>query len=531
MYVNIRYIQEGSNKLKRNSFIYSTIVLIITNFLVRFLGFFYKVLLSRYLGSEGIGLYHLVFHAFLVVITVTSSGIPIAVSKITAQKLIKNDYRGCKQTLFVSILLGLSLSTILCILTYNNADLLIKYLIKSSKLKNSLIALIPAIPIVTLSSIIRSYFYGLKNVMPSANAQILEQFVRIAFVLSLLYYFQPQDLRVSVMIAILGIVIGEIAGLLLLLFKLGSYNLGDSQIVRRGVNFASSLHILWKIIVISLPVTLSKLVSVLMQSVNMFLIPHRLQSAGFTLDQSVTIFGEVVGMTMPLLFLPFIVTSAFVVNLVPNISAENTLMRSTNIELKSILAIRVALIIAIPTAFIFFFFSTPICSLLYNKPSVGNYLRYLSVTVIFLSLHHIIGGILHGLGKQVLTTTNYLIGMSIHLVCIYYLVAMPKFGINGFIIGFIVSSFLILLLNLIALKYFLSIRIKFIKHILNPIISSILMTLVIVLGNKYCVNLGLSLQLSILLPTLIGGLVFGVCIIITGSIKIETIKYIFSMNK
>ncbi|WP_432664109.1 polysaccharide biosynthesis protein [Wukongibacter baidiensis] len=517
--------------MRKNSFIYSTIVLIIANFLVRFLGFVYKILLSRYLGSEGIGLYHLVFHAFLVIVTITSSGIPVAVSKITAQKMIQNDYKGCKKTLFTSILLGLSLSLVLCILIYNNLELLIKYLIKSSKLNNSLLVLIPAIPIVTLSSIIRSYFYGIKNVMPSANAQIVEQFVRIAFVLSILYYFEPQDLRLSVMIATLGIAIGEIGGLLILLVKLRSSNLGSSQIIKKEVNPTSSPHILWKIIVISIPITLSRLVSVLMQSANMFLVPHRLQAAGFTLDQSVTTFGEVVGMTMPLLFLPFIVTSAFVVNLVPNISAENTLMRSTNIELKSILAIRVALIIAIPIAFIFFFFSTPICSFLYSKPSVGNYLRYLSVTVIFLSLHHIIAGILHGLGKQVLTTINYLIGMSLHFVCIYYLVAMPSFGINGFIIGFIFSSFLILLLNFISLRHFLTIRIKFLKHILSPIISSIFMTLIIVMGNKYCIALGLSLQLSILLPTLLGGLVYWVCIIMTGSIKIETIEYIFSMSK
>lgn len=517
--------------MKKNSFIYSTIVLIVANFLVRFLGFVYKILLSRYLGSEGIGLYHLVFHAFLVIVTVTSSGIPVAVSKITAQKMVQKDYKGCKKTLLMSVLLGLSLSLILCMLIYQNIDILIKYLIKSSKLKNSLLVLIPAIPIVTLSSIIRSYFYGIKNVIPSASSQIVEQLARIIFVLSVLYYFQPQDLKLSVMIATLGIAIGEIGGLLILLFKLGFSNLHGSSIIKRGVSLNSSADILWKIIVISIPITLSRLVSVLMQSANMFLVPHRLQVAGLTLEQSVTTFGEVVGMTMPLLFLPFIVTSAFVVNLVPNISAENALMKSTNIELKSILAIRVALIIAVPIAFIFFFFSKPICSFLYDKPSVGNYLRYLSVTVIFLSLHHIIAGILHGLGKQILTTINYLIGMSIHFVCIYYLVAMPSFGINGFIIGFIISSLLTLLLNFISLRYFITLRIKFFKYILSPIISSIFMTLLIVLGNKYCMSLGLSLGLSILLPTLAGGLVYWICIIMTGCIKIKTIKYILSVNK
>lgn len=506
-------------------------MLVIANFLVRFLGFVYKVLLSRFLGSEGIGLYHLVFHVFLVIVTITSSGIPVAVSKITAQKMIKNDYKACKKTLFISIAMGLTLSTVLCILTYNNIELLVKYIVKSDKLRSSLLALIPAIPIVTLSSIIRSYFYGLKNVVPAANAQVAEQIVRIVFVLSILYTLEPQDLKLSVMVATLGITIGELGGLIVLFFKLNSPSLKVPAAISSGINLAGSSSSLWKIVSIAFPITLARLVSVFMQSANMFLVPHRLQAAGYSLGQSVTAFGEVVGMTMPLLFLPFIVTSALVVNLIPNISAEKTLMRSSSIELKSVLAIRIALLISIPIAFIFFFFGGPICSFLYTKPSVGMYLRYLSITVIFLSLHHIIAGILHGLGKQVLTTVNYLIGMSLHLVCIYYLVAIPEIGINGFIIGFIFSSFLIFFLNIITLNRFLNVRIKFIKHFINPIFSSILMIASIILSNNYLISLQAPIQLSVLLPTLLGFIVYSVMIIFTGSIKPKTIKYMLSLKK
>lgn len=517
--------------MKKNSFIYSTIILVIANFLVRFLGFVYKVVLSRLLGSEGIGLYHLVFHVFLVIVTVTSSGIPIAVSKITAQKMIKNDYKACKKTLFIGITTGLTLSILLCILTYNNIEFLVKYLVKSDKLSSSLLAIIPAIPIVTLASIIRSYFYGLKNVMPAASAQVAEQLVRIIFVLSILYILEPKDLKSSVMIATLGITAGELGGLIVLFFKLNSRSLKTPMGTNSGFNLAGSSSSLFKIISIAFPITLAKLVSVFMQSANMVLVPHRLQVAGYSVEQSVKTFGEVVGMTMPLLFLPFIVTSALVVNLIPNISAEKTMMRSTSIELKSVLALRIALLISIPIAFIFFFFGGPICSFLYAKPSVGIYLRYLSLTVIFLSLYHIIAGILHGLGKQVLTTVNYLIGMSLHLVCIYYLVSIPKIGINGFIIGFIFSSFLMFLLNIIALNRFLDINIKFIKHFINPIFSSVLMIISIILSNRYFLSINAPIQLAVLLPTFLGGIVYLVMIILTGSIKTKTIKYIFSLKK
>lgn len=516
-------------QLKKNSFIYSTIILIIANFLARFLGFFYKVLLSRFLGSEGIGLYHLVFHVFLIIITITSSGIPVAVSKIVAQKISLRDYKGCKRTLFISSILGLTISIVLCVLTFNNIEFLIENVTKSNKLRRSLLAIIPAIPIVTLSSIFRSYYYGIKKVMPSANAQIVEQFLRVLFVISVLYILDPKDLAFSVMVATLGISIGEIGGLILLISRFNSYSINTVSSSSR-LDFISSASLLWKIITISFPITIARLVSVFMQSANMFLVPHRLQASGYTLDQSVKTFGEVVGMSLPLLFLPFIVTSAFVVNLIPNISSENALKKTTNIQIKSLLALKVTLLISIPIAFIFFFFGGSICGFLYSKPSVGIYLKYLSYSVIFLSMHHIIAGVLHGLGKQILTTINYLIGMTIHLICIYYLVAIPKIGIYGFIIGFTLSSFTMFFLNLCALKRFITIKLKIINDVIKPIISSILMILVILIFNKYLMNSGLSSHLTIIISNFMGGIVYLLCIIITGSIKFETIKQLFSLK-
>ncbi|SHK15382.1 putative polysaccharide biosynthesis protein [Paramaledivibacter caminithermalis] len=517
--------------MKKNSFIYSTIILVIANFFARFIGFIYKILLSRLLGSEGIGLYHLIFHTFLVIITITSSGIPVALSKIIAQKISVRDYKSCKITLYFSLILGLTISILLCILTFKNQDFFIKYIIKSNKLEKSLIALIPAIPIVTLSSIFRSYYYGIKKVTPSANAQIIEQLSRVIFVIGFLHVLNPQDLKTSVMIATLGITVGEAAGLLFLIAKFKSHskyiiNYGNSKL-----GFSDSASLLWKFLAISFPITIPRLVSVLMQSVNMFLVPRRLQMAGYSLEQSVTAFGEVVGMSMPLLFLPFIVTSALVVNLIPNISAENALMKSSNIEMKSLLALRITLLISIPIAFIFLFFGAPICGFLYNKPSVGIYLKYLSYSLIFLSLHHIIAGILHGLGKQILTTINYLIGMTTHLICIYFLVSIPKIGVLGFIIGFILSSFIMFFLNLTTLKHFITIKIEIINHIIKPIISSIFMIIVIIFSNKYLTLLSIPTQIDILISTFIGGFIYLLSVFVTGSIKFQTIKSIFSFRK
>lgn len=525
-------MEEGI-KLRKNSFIYSTIILVIANFSVRFMGFVYKIFLSRFLGPEGIGLFHLVFHVFLVLITITSSGIPVAVSKIIAQKKSLNDYKGCRSTLNISIFIGLSLSLLLSILTWTNLDYIIKNIVKSYKLYESLFALIPSIPIVTLSSILRSYYYGIKNVKPAAASQVSEQFVRISFVVGVLYLTNPLDLKYSVAIATLGIAIGELGGLILLFAKLEPNKIYAPIYSRNSeiFQYKKNIAILTKIITISFPITIARLVSVLMQSANMFLVPRQLQTAGYDAAQSVSAFGEVVGMTLPLLFLPFIVTSALVVNIIPNVSEERTLKRWSSIRLKSILALRVALLISIPIGFLFYFFSRPICTFLYNNSNVGIYLKYLSVTVIFLSLHHIIAGILHGLGKQIITTVNYLIGMTIHLICIYFLVPIPKIGINGFNIGFILSSFLIFVLNFFSLKKHIHIKINIYNHVLKPVFASTLMIVSIKFFNQLFIKTNISMKLNILLAITFGSIIYCLTILITGSIKLKTLQYILFNKK
>ncbi len=519
-------MKEG-NTLKNHTFIFSTLILIVSNFFLRLLGFVYKIMLSRYLGSEGIGLFHLSFHTFLIAITITASGIPVAVSKIIAQKKSLKDYQGCYQTLKLSVLLGLVLSMLISMFIYYNISYIVNIIIKNSLLYYCVVALIPAIPLVTLSSILRSYFYGIKNVKPAATSQIIEQILRITFVIGMLYLFSPLNLIYSVVIATVGIAVGEFAGLFHLIVSLYS----NKEIVHKRYrylenNIYKDLTLLKKIIAISIPITISRLVAVLIQSANMFLVPQRLQVAGYSSDQSVAAFGEVVGMTFPLLFLPFIVTSALAVNIIPNISEEITQKNWFKIESKSILALRITLIVSIPIGFLFFFYSQPIAVFLYNKPTVGLYLKYLSITSVFLSLHHILSGILHGMGKQVITTINYLIGMSIHLLCIYFLVANPSFAMYGFILGFIFSSFIILVLNFLSLKSFIRIRICVINHIGKPILASILMILTIKISHLYLLSHIFPLKINILFSTVLGGIMYCLAILLTGSIKIATINYL-----
>lgn len=515
--------------MKKNSFLYGTLVLIFVNFIVRFLGFGYKVVLSRMIGPEAIGLFHLVFPFLMVLITFTSAGIPVAVSKLVAHNLSLNNRRGCNKVLGLSLFIGLVISTTLSIVFFYHIEYISVSIIKNENAYYSLLALIPAVPFITLSSIFRGYYYGIKQVGPPGTSQVLEQVFRILFVVGCLLLLQPLQPKYSSMIAVIGISMGEFIGLICLLLH---FKFGEALHPQKKYPFLneSNRNLLGKIAVISIPITITRLIGVIMQSINAVLIPQRLQLVGYTSSEALATFGKLTGMALPLLFLPFVVTSALVVNIIPSVSEEMARENWRLIGVKSNLAIRMTLLVSIPTTAIYIFFSTPLCEFIYNQADVGKYLSLLSYATIFLSLHHCASGILHGLGKQLITTINYLLGMTLQLLCTYFLVSNPKFGVYGFVIGFILSTLIICFLNIISLTHFVKLEMKLMDSIIKPIIATMVMVLLVKNVYQYCIHMNVTTTISVLISITSGLISYMVTIVLSGSISINTLKYIFTKS-
>ncbi|MEW9125197.1 MAG: stage V sporulation protein B [Thermotaleaceae bacterium] len=510
--------------MKKGSFIYSTFILIVVNFIVRFFGFAYRILLSRMVGSEAIGLYHLVFPILMLLITFASAGIPVAVSKLVAHYASLNMPSGCRKVLSISVVLGLIISSLLSLLLYLNGHFIAEKLIKNQDIYSGLMALIPAILLIPLSSIVRGYYYGMKNVGPPGVSQILEQLFRIAFVIGILTLFPPKTPKEAATIAILGISIGEFAGLLWLVIAFKDIRIAY---VKKTYHQLTSPRdgLISKIILIAAPITATRLVSVLIQSINAALIPQRLVISGLSAQEAISTFGKLTGMAMPLLFLPFIVTSALVVNIIPSVAEEITLKHWHQLRMKCNLAIRMTLLVSIPLMALLIFYAEPLCLFLYQQEDVGTYLSFLGYGTVFLSLQHTLSGILHGMGKQVITTFNYLLGMGVQLVCTYYLVPNPSFRVNGFILGFLLSSILICTLNYICLNRFIQLKLRLFNDIGKPIFATIIMILFLLNLNPLFLRFHLSPQMSMASSLLFSLLSFLILIFSTGCISIRTIWY------
>ena len=461
--------------MKKTSFIAGTIILAVINFLVRSLGFIYRIILSRVIGPQAIGLYQMVFPFLMVLITIPTAGIPIAVSKLVAKENSLNNRSGVYKTLSISMVLGGILSFVLTVIVSFKIDYIATNVLKNQQLFYPLLWSIPAIALITFSSILRGFFYGMTDIKPAAAAQIVEQITRIAFVLAYLFIKRPSHPVTAATIAIIGVSIGEFFGLLYLVLRFNFKKVMSKSILNRALDEKTS-KLLGSILFISVPITISRLISTLMQSVNSIIIPQRLQVAGYTAGQALEVFGKISGMAMPLLFLPFTVTSALVVNIIPNISEQMAINNFRDVENKCSLALKLTLLTAIPTSALFIIFGDHIATLVYNQRDVGAYLAIISYATIFLCLNHTLSGILHGMGKQVVTTVNFILGMGLQLYCTYSLIPNPKYGVNGFFIGYLISSILIFILNAITLRRHIKLKLKLMDNLIKPLLSTAIMT-------------------------------------------------------
>ena len=508
--------------MKKTSFIVGTIILACINFLVRSLGFVYRIILSRVIGPQAIGLYQMVFPFLMVLITIPTAGIPIAVSKLVAKENSLNNRKGVYRTLWISMLLGGILALILTIIVSLKIDYITISILKNDQLFYPLLWSIPAIALITFSSILRGFFYGLTDVKPAAAAQIVEQVTRVFFVLLYLYLRKPSHPITAATIAIIGLSVGEAFGLLYLVLRFNFRRAMSKSLIQRTLNENYS-KLLGSILFISVPITISRLISTLMQSVNAIIIPQRLQFAGYTAGQSLEIFGKISGMAMPLLFLPFTVTSALVVNIIPNISEQMAVNNLNDVANKSNLALKLTMLTALPTTVLFVIFGNHIATLIYNQKDVGSYLAIISYVTVFLCMNHTLSGILHGMGKQISTTINYILGMLIQLYCTYYLIPNPRYGINGFFIGYIISAIVIFILNSITLRRHIKLKLRLMDNLLKPLLCTAIMTLGMFGCYRLSANFFNSNTVNTITSLMIGSLLYCFSLIFTKTIDVKHI--------
>ena len=426
--------QQNSNT-NNSKFLKGTMILTISSIIVKVIGSLNWIILSRVLGGEGIGLYQMGFPIYLMAITVSSAGVPVAISIITSEKLANKDYRGAKRVFNVSLRLLLISGLVFSSALLFGADFLInQHIIRDARAYYSIIALAPAVFFVTFLASFRGYLQGWQIMTPTATSEVVEQLVRVITMLVFADLFMPYGLAYAAGGASMGAGAGAFCALLVLMWfyrRLKRRLHEEIEAQDDIIPEESAGHIIKRLLKLALPVSLTSLMLPIGANLDLLIVPQRLEVAGFDVRHATELFGYLTGMAVPLVNLATIFTAAMTISLVPSISESKALERFDAIRDKIRLAFRVAMIITFPCFMGLFFLAEKVAALIYNAPGAAGAIQTMSVGILFLGMHQISTGILQGLGKTAIPVINMILACLVKVVMSWWLTAIPFLGIKG----------------------------------------------------------------------------------------------------
>ena len=485
--------------MKRNysSTLYATLLLTGTGLFSQILGFFYRIALSRLIGAETMGLYQLIMPIYSVFLSIAAVGLTTTVSTLTAEyhtlgrkDCIHQTLRRCL-TAFLLIVLVLGLAVILF------SDAISVYLLGDARTRLGLVLLIPCLLLTGVENLHKHTFYGSGNVRPPALTEICEQIIRTVAVLTLLLIFLPQNPERTVGLIVAGMVLCEIfsATTLVILFR--------RHMGRRHKSGPPAVS--WKRITsVAVPVGFTALLGNLMGSVTSVMIPQRLVVGGMEASDAMSAFGVLCGMTIPLLNMPAALMGAFCLIMVPKLDESVALNDQRGLHRRLGRTITATSALMMPATALLSVIGPSLGSLLFRDPRVGSHMLPLAVALLLCCYQSVLASALNGIQKQAAAARNALISDVVQLVFTWYTVALPKVGLTGYVIGFLVSTVVGLVLNIISVVRATGLRLQPFAWLVCPALSSLLMGLSINLLFRCLQTNDVSLIFSILLCTLFG---------------------------
>ena len=375
------------------------------------------------------------FPIYLMAITVSSAGVPVAISIITSEKLAKKDYRGAKRVFTVSLRLLLLTGLVFSSALFFGADFLInQHIIRDARAYYSIIALAPAVFFVTFLASFRGYLQGWQIMTPTATSEVVEQLTRVITMLVFADLFMPYGLAYAAGGASMGAGVGAICALLVLMWfyrRLKKRLQKEMEEQDTNVPQESAGHIIKRLLRLALPVSLTSLMLPIGANLDLLIVPQRLEVAGFNVRHATELFGYLTGMAVPLVNLATIFTAAMTISLVPSISESKALHNLIAIREKIRIAFRVAMIITFPCFMGLYFLGEKVASLIYNAPKAAGAIETMSIGILFLGMHQISTGILQGLGKTAIPVINMILACIIKVLLSWHFTAIPELGIKG----------------------------------------------------------------------------------------------------
>ena len=468
---------------KKGGFIKQAAILAAAGLLVRVLGFLYRLPLTDMIGDEGNGIYSAGFYLYNMFLIMSSAGLPVAISRMVAEKLALGEYTNAKKVFHVSMAAASALGFI-CMLVMLVFSKQFCTLIKSERSFYCILTLAPTVFIVSVMAVYRGYFQGFGTTFPTAMSQLVEQVFNAIFSVFMAWYFMKTMTGDLIAWGAAGGTMGTGIGAFMGLVTLAAIFFATKGTRKRyfaddkkDYHIEEGKTILKRLLKIAIPVITGTAIFSMTNLIDMAMVKDRLAAIGTYTDKEMdALYGLLTGKYVTLTTLPVAISTAIATAIIPSIASSLALKQHDAVQSKVDTTLRLTMMISIPAAVGLGVLGNQILMMLFpNHPEGGSLLRIGALSVIFLALSQISTGVLQGLGKVNAPAFNALWGSLAKIPVNYFLIAIPQINVAGAVISTTVCYMIASLLNFRALVKATGVSPDYVGMLIKPTAASIIM--------------------------------------------------------
>lgn len=468
---------------KKETFMQGVVTIMFSQILIKVLGLIYTLYLTNRegFGDAGNAIYASGYQIYALLLTVSSIGVPNAISKLVSERLAVGDNKGANKIFKVALVTFGALGAIGSMLLFFGAHVIAYSWTQIPESELTLVALAPAIFFVSISSVFRGYFNGRRTLKITARAQTIEQVFKTVLTIGIVEIVAYTTSTSTEMMAAGANVATTLAtfssfAYLFMYYRLKRKEIGNEIQSSTNYKYENVKTIVKNILMVSIPLTLSSIMTSFNKNIDSFTV-KRILSTYMPADIATKLYGQLSGKVDTVTNLPLAINIAFATALVPAISAAKAKNDRETATKRTSFSLLTSMLIGLPCVVGMIVFAQPILNLLYPNAKEGALLlQLISVSVIFSILDQTINGALQGFGKVMIPATALGIGCLVKLVLNIVLLKIPFFNVYGAAIGSIACHAVAFTIVFNVLKKYVKLDLPLGKFVIKPAIATGIMS-------------------------------------------------------
>lgn len=473
---------EEKRTIKKETFMQGVVTIMFSQILIKVLGLIYTLYLTNRqgFGDAGNAIYASGYQIYALLLTVSSIGVPNAISKLVSERLAVGDNKGANRIFKVALATFGCIGAVGTMLLFFGAHTIAYNWTQIPESELTLVALSPAIFFVSISSVFRGYFNGRRTLKVTARAQTLEQIFKTVLTIAIVEVVAYVTSTSTEMMAAGANVATTLAtfssfAYLFMYYRLRRKEIGNEIEHSTNYKYQSVKTIVKNILMVSIPLTLSSIMTSFNKNIDSFTV-KRILSTYMASDVATKLYGQLSGKVDTLTNLPLAINIAFATALVPAISAANAKNDKETATKRTSFSLLTSMLIGLPCVVGMIVFAQPILNLLYPNANQGALLlQLISVSVIFSILDQTINGALQGFGKVMVPAIALGIGCVVKLILNLVLLPIPSINVYGAAIGSIACHAVAFTIVFNVLKKYVKLDLPFKKFVIKPVLATAIM--------------------------------------------------------